>query len=320
MYAQDWNLTIQRQITSSLGLEVAYVGMKATHLQLTQNINQPFVTGGVYGSTKPFPSLPFTSSVIPSQCATTACPLNNINQVNSGGNSNYNALWATVNKHFSRGFEFLASYTYSKSLDYNSLSTGETYIIQNAYNPRGDYGPSEFDARHRFVLSGFYELPFKANRLVAGWQLGIVTQAQTGNPLNPTLAIGPGPGISLTVRPDITGAIQTTGDPTQWFVSKAVFVSPCVGTVCHPGDLGRNAITGPNFLNTDFSVTKNTKITERFTLQFRSEMFDVFNHPNFGNPVLTTTSSSFGKVLSTRFPTGDFGSSRQIQFALKLLF
>jgi hypothetical protein len=320
MYAQDWNLTIQRQITPSLGLEVAYVGLKATHLQLNQNINQPFVTGGVYGSTKPFPSLPFTSSVIPSQCVATACPLNNINQVNSGGNSSYNALWATVNKHFSRGFEFLASYTYSKSLDYNSLSTGETYVIQNAYNPRGDYGPSEFDARHRFVLSGFYELPFKANRLVAGWQLGIVTQAQTGNPLNPTLAIGPGPGISLTVRPDVTGAIQTTGDPSQWFVSKAVFVSPCVGTVCHPGDLGRNAITGPNFLNTDFSVTKNTKITERFTLQFRSEMFDVFNHPNFGNPVLTTTSSSFGKVLSTRFPTGDFGSSRQIQFALKLLF
>jgi hypothetical protein len=73
-------------------------------------------------------------------------------------------------------------------------------------------------------------------------------------------------------------------------------------------------------VNTDFSVTKNTKITERFTLQFRSEMFDVFNHPNFGNPVLTTTSSSFGRIQSTRFPTGDFGSSRQIQFALKLLF
>ncbi len=322
MYAQDWNLTVQRQITSSLGIEVAYVGLKATHLQLTQNINQPFVTGNVYGSTRPFPSLPLTSAVIPAQCAppNLACPFGNINQVNTGGNSNYNALWATVNKHFSRGFEFLASYTYSKSLDYNSLSTGETYVIQNAYNPRGDYGRSEFDARHRFVLSGFYELPFKANRLVAGWQLGIVTQAQTGNPLNPTLAIGPGPGISLTVRPDITGAIQTTGDPSQWFANKAVFVSPGVGTVFHPGDLGRNAITGPNFLNTDFSVTKNTKITERFTLQFRSEMFDVFNHPNFGNPVLTTTSSSFGKVQSTRFPTGDFGSSRQIQFALKLLF
>jgi hypothetical protein len=240
--------------------------------------------------------------------------------VDTGGNSNYNAFWATVNKHFSRGFEFLASYTFSKSLDYNSLSTGESLVLQNAYNPRGDYGRSEFDARHRFVLSGFYELPFKANRLVQGWQLGIVTQAQSGNPLNPTLAIGPGPGISLTVRPDVTGPIQTTGNPSQWFVNKAVFVSPCVAGVCHPGNLGRDSITGPDFVNTDFSVTKNTKITERFTLQFRSEMFDVFNHPNFGNPVLTTTSGSFGRILSTRFPTGDFGSSRQIQFALKLLF
>ena len=322
MYSQDWNLTIQRQITSSLGIEVAYVGMKATHLQFVQNINQPFVTGNVYGSTKPYPSLPLTSSEIPAQCQppNPVCPFGIINQVNSGGNSNYNALWVTLNKHFSRGFQFLASYTYSKSLDYNSLSSAESLVLQNAYNPRGDYGPSEFDARHRFVLSGFYELPFKGNRLVQGWQLGIITQAQSGNPITPTLAIGPGPGISLTVRPDVTGAIQTTGDPSQWFVSKAVFVSPCVAGVCHPGNLGRDSIIGPNFLNTDFSVTKNTKITERFNLQFRTEMFDAFNHPNFGNPVLTTTSGAFGRILGTRVPTGDFGSSRQIQFALKLIF
>ncbi len=89
---------------------------------------------------------------------------------------------------------------------------------------------------------------------------------------------------------------------------------------CHPGTLGRDAITGPGFLNTDFSVTKNTKLTEKFTLQFRGEMFDVFNHPNFGNPVLTATSRSFGVIQGTRFPTGDFGSARQIQFAFKLLF
>jgi len=67
-------------------------------------------------------------------------------------------------------------------------------------------------------------------------------------------------------------------------------------------------------------VTKNTKITERFNLQFRAELFDLFNHPNFGNPVLTTTSAAFGQIQSTRFPTGDFGSSRQVQFALKLQF
>jgi hypothetical protein len=363
MYAQDWNLTIQREVTATLGVEVGYVGLKATHLQLTQNINQPFVTDGFYGSTKPFPTLPLTSPEIPAQCLppNPVCGLNNINQVNSGGNSNYNALWATVTKHISRGLEFLASYTYSKSLDYNSLSTGETYIIQNAYNPRGDYGPSEFDARHRFVLSGFYQFPFQGNRLVSGWQVGIVTQLQSGNPVNPTLAIGPGPGISLTVRPDLLSPVSGTGNPTQYFTNAALcepfagtptgkapavpdcasapnaaFAVPCtfssipttpgganypiIPGSCHPGDLGRNAIVGPDFLNTDFSVTKNTKITEKLTLQFRSEFFDIFNHPNFGNPVLTATSGSFGQIQSTRFPTGDFGSARQIQFALKLMF
>ncbi|HXJ04684.1 MAG TPA: TonB-dependent receptor [Candidatus Acidoferrum sp.] len=364
MYAQDWNLTVQRQLTTTLGLEVAYVGLKATHLQLNQNINQPFVTNGFYGTTKPFPTLPLTSSIIPSFCQPPfpLCGLNNINQVNSGSNSNYNALWVTVTKHFSHGLEFRSSYTYSKSLDYNSLSTGESLVIQNAYNPRGDYGLSEFDARQRFSLSGFYELPFKANRLVSGWQFGVFNQVQSGNPVNPNLAVGPGPGISLTVRPDLLKQVTGTGNPSQYFSNavlcqhfngalqggapaipdcaatpNAAFAIPCtfsdvptapggkvypvIAGTCHPGSLGRNAITGPGFLNTDFSVTKNTKLTERFNLQFRTEMFDVFNHPNFGNPSLVATnSSSFGHIQNTRFPTGDFGSARQIQFALKLIF
>src|SRR3982074_1986753 len=114
----------------------------------------------------------------------------------------------------------------------------------NGYNPRGDYGPSEFDVRHRLVLSGFYQLPFKANRLVAGWEVGTVVQAQTGNPLNPTMSINP--GVSLTVRPNVTGSIKTTGDPADWFGPVATattpaffaseFASPCaVGTTgtCH---------------------------------------------------------------------------------------
>ncbi len=353
-YSQDWNLTIQRQITSSLGLEAAYVGVKGTHLQLNQNINQPFVTNGSYGSTRPFPTLPLTSPVIPAQCTNAAnpCRISNFNQVNSVGNSNYNAVWIKA---------FLASYAYSKALDYNSLSSAESLVLQNAYNPRGDYGLSEYDVRNRFVLSGFYELPFKGNRLVSGWQFGVVQQAQTGSPLTPTLAIGPGAGISLTVRPDLLQHVSGGGDPTAYFSNhtlcepfngtpsgsapsipacattpNAAFAVPCtfssipttagsnnypvVAGTRHPGTLGRDAIIGPGFLDTDFSVTKNTKINERFNLQFRSEFFDIFNQANFGNPVLTLTSSSFGKIQSTRFPTGDFGSARQIQFALLLKF
>jgi len=327
MYAQDWNLSVERQLTASMGLTVAYVGMKGTHEQLVQNVNQPLVTNDIYGSKHPFLSLPSNSPVLPTQCQPpfNPCALGTINEVNSVGNSNYNALWVTLNKHFSRNFEFLTSYTWSKSLDYNSLSTGESIGLQNAYDPRADYGPSEFDARNRWVISGFYELPFKRNRLVEGWQLGIINQVQSGNPINPTLTINP--GVAITARPDITGAVQVTNNPTEWFANKAVFVSPCVAAVppatlptCHPGDLGRDSITGPGFLDTDFSLAKNTKITERFSLEFRAEIFDIFNHPNFGNPVLNVTSGSFGQIQSTRFPVGDFGSARQTQFALKLRF
>jgi len=86
------------------------------------------------------------------------------------------------------------------------------------------------------------------------------------------------------------------------------------------GNLGRNAITGPSFHNTDFSVTKNTLVGERMRVQFRIEFFDIFNHANFGQPGNVVGSANFGRITSTRFPTGESGSSRQLQFALKLLF
>jgi hypothetical protein len=365
MYAQDWNLTIERQLTSSLGLSLAYVGVKGTHLQISENVNQPLVTDGFYGTARPFLTLPLSSPILPAQCAppNLTCTFGNIPEIASPGTSNYNALWATLNKHFSRGFEFLASYTYSKALDDSSVSSGDAVPLQNAYNPHGDYGLSEYDVRNRFVLSGFYELPFKANRLVSGWQLGIVSQAQSGSPITPLLTINTGTGTTLTVRPNQLQRVTPTGNPHQFYnntvlcenyngtptgapittpscatTPNAAFAIPCtfnsVATVpatgapfyavipgsCTPGDMQRDALQGPDFVNTDFSVVKNTKIKERFNLQFRSEFFDIFNHPNFGNPGNTVTASSFGLITSTRFPAGDFGSAREIQFALKLIF
>jgi hypothetical protein len=363
MYSQDWNLTVQHQLTSTMGLEVAYVGMKATHLQMTGNFNQPFVTDGFYDSTRPYITLPLSSPVLPAQCAppNTPCSVGNITRVFSPGNSNYNALWVTLNKHLSNGLEFLAAYTYSHSLDYSSVSSGDAVPVQNVYNPRGDYGSSEFDTRHRVVVSGFYQLPFKGNRFVSGWQLGVVTMAQSGNPITPLLVIGPAPGSSLTVRPDQLLPVSSTNKPGQFYsnatlcepfdgaptggapaipdcatTTNAAFAVPCtfsdipttpggktypiVPGTCHPGSAGRDSLPGPKFVNTDFSIVKNTKLTERLNLQFRTEVFDLFNHPNFGDPTNTATSAAFGKILSTRFPVGDFGSARQIQFALKLLF
>lgn len=311
-YAQDWNLTIQRALTNTLGLQVAYVGSKGTHLQQLLNINQPAVAGGVFS---PGTSAPFANF--------TTIPL-----VIGNGNSNYNALWVTLNKQVTHGFEFLTSYTYSKSLDYSSLD-GPNNFPQDSNNLRSEYGPSDFDARNRFVLSGFYSLPFKGNRAISGWQLAVITQAQSGNPLTVYMSAVGGLFPGATIRPNVTGPIHVTGNPSNWIANPQVFSSPCSSSsgtlVCSPGNEGRNSIIGPDFVDTDFSLIKNTKITERVSAQFRAEAFDIFNHPTFGDPNFiikpTTPAGGLTSVInSTRFPVGDFGSSRQLQLALKLEF
>jgi hypothetical protein len=116
-------------------------------------------------------------------------------------------------------------------------------------------------------------------------------------------------------------ASNSVCDPTVSCTAGAQFALPTAGGV-HFGNMGRNSVTGPDFKNLDFSITKVTKITERVSHEFRFESFDIFNHPNFGNPGLTAQvgSTSFGVIRSTRFPTGDSGSARQLQFGMKLIF
>lgn len=308
LYTQDWNLTIQHALNDTMGVEVAYVGSKSTHLQQVLNLNQPVVSGGFYepfATNAPFPNF------------------SEIEFVTSNGNSNYNGLWLTFHKQVSHGAELLASYTYSKSLDYSSLDFPNR-LPQDGNNLRAEYGPSDFDAHHRVVVSGFYTLPFKGNRAVEGWQFAIISQAQSGNPLTAYMTGVSGLFPGVTIRPDISGRVGVTGNPAQWFTDKTVFSTPCTGSgstlVCAPGNEGRNSFVGPSFVDTDFSLIKDTKITERLNTEFRAEAFDIFNHPNFGNPNLSVGSSTFGTITSTRFPPTDFGSSRQIQLALKLLF
>lgn len=317
-YAQDWNLTIQRQLTNTMGLQVAYVGSKSTHLQQVLNVNQPPVVAGVFS---PLAAEPFTG-------------FNEIEEITSNGNSNYNALWATLSKQVTHGFEFQTTYTYSKSLDYSSLD-GPNALPQDSNDLVNEYGPSDFDARNRFVVSGFYTLPFKGNRLVSGWQFGIVSQAQSGNPLTVYMSGVGGLFTGATVRPNVAGHIEVTGNPSDWIANPSVFTNPCslaTGTlVCSPGNEGRNSVIGPDFVDTDLSMIKDTKITERVNAQFRVEAFDIFNHPSFGDPTFNFPATTNGGTVinpnltssvigSTRFPTGDFGSSRQLQFALKLTF
>ena len=348
-YIQSWNLNVQREVGKGLAVTAGYFGSKGTHLRLSRNLNQTFLNAAL-NPVRPFPALSANSPIGP------GVPLLNITFREGTGNSNYNALWITANKRMTKGLQFNASYTFSKSIDYNSQSS-QGVTVQDSYNLLGDRGLSDFDARHRFVISALYELPFTGNQLKEGWQLSVIEQSQTGNPV--TLLAGnagalPG-GIPAanansltgvaTLRPDIAGPITTstvaaaTGIGVQYFPNLVCDPRPggsCPSgsavilpvsfingkTIYHFGSMGRNVIIGPGFNNTDVSLIKRTKISERQMIEFRWEVFDVFNHANFGQPGRTAQvgSTTFGVITNTRFPTGDSGSSRQMQFALKYKF
>lgn len=299
-YVQSWNLNVQHQIFNTV-LMAGYVGSKGTKLITRRNINQP--NNGL----RPFHALSATSPILPNTA------LGNITEVGSSGNSSYNALWLTATRRLAEGWEFNASYTWSRSIDYTSFSTG-AIVVQNSNNLIGERGLSDFDARHRFVVTSIYELPFKKNQLVAGWQLGVIVQSQSGNPVNIVTSNSTVNGVANTLRPDVAGPVEVFGDVDQWFDTSAFTAVPRFG------NLGRNVIIGPAFNNTDISVIKNTLICERWRVQFRAEVFDVFNHANFGRPGNTVGTPAFGRITSTRFPTGESGSSRQIQFAVKVGF
>ena len=318
-YIQSWNFNIQQQITQSVGMMAGYFGSKGTDLRDGRNINQ-FIPGT---TTRVYPKLSASSPILP------GATLNNLIQTDSGGNSSYNALWLTATKRFAKGLQFDASYTFSKSLDYNSLNSSAV-VAQDSYNIRDSKGLSDFDARHRFVISGIYNLPFHGNRLVEGWEFALITQIQTGNPVNIITTNTTVTG-SATIRPDILGPVPTSLTPAgngnlQYFPSLAC-TTPQPGCLFlaanHPGNLGRNVIIGPGFQDIDLSLVKTTKISERVKLQFRVDAFDLFNHPNFGQPVRTVSTAAgntFGQITNTRFATGDSGSSRQLQLAMKLIF
>jgi hypothetical protein len=298
-YLQSWNFNVQRELFRNLAVLVGYFGSKGTHLISRRNLNQPI--DGV----RPFSTLSQSSSILP------GTNLGNITQVESGGNSSYNALWIKGSQRLARGLQFQASYTWSKSLDYNSFSTGGI-VGQDSYNLKGDRGLSDFDARHRFVFNGIYDLPFRGSRLLDGWQLAAIVQFQSGSPVNVVTNNTTVNGIGNTLRPDVTGPIKIIGSVERWFDTSVFTAVPRFGS------LGRNVVIGPGFNNTDFAIIKNTKVNESFRVQFRAEFFDLFNHANFGAPGNVVGTPSFGQITSTRFPTGESGSSRQIQFAVKI--
>ena len=264
---QTWNVNVERQIGPALGVMAGYFGSKGDRLRITRNINQP--VNGV----RPYPTLSASSPICPGGA------LGNITETDSLGWSHYKGLWLTANERPIRGLQFNASYTLAKSTDTNSLSTA-IIVVQDSNNIADSEGPSDFDVRHRFVINAIYELPFKGNRCVDGWQLAVVTQAQTGSPLNIVTGISTFNGVNNTLRPDLVGDPSIVGSRTQWFnnavcdpriatgagacTSSSVFALPVSANgVFHFGNLGRNAVYGPGFSNTDFSIVKNLALARQ---------------------------------------------------------
>jgi hypothetical protein len=325
-YAESYNLNLQQQLGSGFVMELGYIGSQNKHLRIQRNLNQPNYAPGATTGTRPFATLSTTSTIRPGS------GLGNIAYTDSDGLSNYNALWVVMRKSLSHGIALNSSYTWSRSMDLNSLGSQGGYVLQDNNNPKTNYGPSDFDARNHFVFSGTWNLPFHGDRFKEGWLLANITQLQSGNPLN-VVTTSLYNGVSGTIRPTLVGR-YTTGRRTTLASGNVPFIQ---GTVCATatagctfytqptgfGDLGRNALTGPGFADTDISLEKTTKVLGEAALVLRLDAFDALNHVNFGNPNLTASSSAtstFGQISSTRTAVGDFGSSRQLQFAAKFEF
>ena len=316
-YMQHWNFNIERELGSKSILEVAYVGSKGTKLLTARDINQP------QPQVLP-PGLPFVPRPDPR--------FDDIDLLESRGNSNYHALQTRFQQRLFHGLTSLVSYTWSKSIDDASnffSSAGDPNFPQNSYNVAAERGRSNFDVRHRLSLSYSYALPFGKGRqhlagdgwvshVLSGWETHGIITLQSGRPFTVALLSeldnsGTGRsilGFGANDRPNVAGNPELSNPtPERWF-NTAAFAFPAPGTF---GNAGRNILDGPGFQNVNASLMKNTTLTERLNLQFRAEFFNLFNHPNLNLPDNFLGSPTFGRISSARDP-------RHVQFGLKLLF
>jgi hypothetical protein len=327
---QSFNLNVQHEAGWGTAFSLGYYGSVGRHLRQSLNINQINPSTAARNFTK----LSASSPILP------GATLNqNVTQASSIGQSNYNAMWLNVRKNAGRNFQINATYQYSKSLDLGSVS-GTQFTDSN--RPYLNYAPSDFDTRNRISGNGIYTLPFKANKLVSGYQVSGIIQWQTGNPLN-IVTTSTYTGTSGVQHPTLLQPIQYTkqylsanySNTVYWFAPGGAAGNPG-GTVCTTptaagciyytpatgfGTMGRNGAVGPGFTNYDMSFSKLTNINERFALQLKLDAFDLFNHPSFSNPGTTAQAgATFGVITATRFPVGDLGSSRQLQLSAKVTF
>src|SRR5208337_4539165 len=353
-YTQGWNMTFQYEVARDTTLTIAYVGNNTHHIETFPGANEVTqilpVSGVVSQLHVPYPNFAQGSSYAATE-----------------GSSYYNSLQTSFEKRYSMGLNFLATYTYGRSrsdagdLLNGGVNEGYRAPTMNGFGIQGDYRDADFDIRNVFHISGGYELPFGPGKhfltnaagaekqILGGWSMQWNATMEGGQPI--TIGCIDSTTGNLGCTAFLIPGVNRHGSMTNPFTSQdrhsaslnsAAFTQPCrpgtsTPTGCVPVPAGSIAllgggdtqVSGPGIATFDYSLFKDFQLNERFRLQFRSEFFNILNHPTFmppglgGNGVVsiggstTYNSAYFGDIGATRFPGKD---SRQIQFALKLLF
>ncbi len=312
MYVSQWGLSFQQSLPQHFVDTVSYVGSKGTHLLTTSYVNilDP---------------------------ATHLRPNPNFGQVEYRGNNNdssFQGLQNSLQRSFHHGLLLSANYLWSHEIDNDALGGGDADFPQNVSCSRCDRASGDYDARHVFNANGIFELPFGKGRaylnesgvlqtLFGSWDLTGILTARSGLPVNITVArpaASVPDGNTVNQRPNLLPGVPlvAANQSALAWINPAAFALPQSGNF---GTLGRNALRGPGLWQTDLGLARRLGITEQLQLQFRAEVFNVFNRAQYGAPVSDFSSANFGKILSTvnAGPVGT-GTPRQMQFMLRAEF
>jgi hypothetical protein len=338
---QQWNLTVERQLPSQMLFSLGYVGQHGTHLM----VPMPYFQRRLVGEAGCTAAAALTVTVSGKAVQVCASPylsgnpaLASIAQISgteSNGDQRYDALQSSLSKRFSQGLQFLLSYTYSKTMtnaigyygDGGQAASNSAYW-QNLYNMASEWGPAYFDARHNFVGSYVYALPYGKGRkfgrqasgvvngFLGNWELTGILSLHTGFPFTITSRDQSGTN-SRGAKANCLGPVHYTrgvGLGTSWF-DTSVFAQPSPGTF---GTCANQTVFGPGMRQFDLGMLKDFPITEAKRLEFRAEFVNMSNTPVFNAPSRAQFSTTFGEVLSAQNVNG--AGPRNIQFALKFYF
>jgi hypothetical protein len=326
-YVQQYSFGVQQEVMTNTVLDISYVGNHGVKLPSFRNLNPNTYSFNAQGlpvvGARELSSLGFSGD---------------IQILENLGRSNYNSLQAKFERRLSQGLTLLASYSYGKALtdsvDHlstsgaeNGVDVGEYKEPQDPHNRRAEYGPSEFDIPHRFVLSGVWQVPVGRGRafgknwsrpadlVLGGWEFSPIFTWQGGLPLtiNQTQIVNIGGERRFRPNRIANGTLPSDQRTVDGWFDTSAFV-PLTNATTNQifGNSGVGIIRGPGLVNFDFNLAKDFAVTERVGMQFRAEFFNAFNHANFGVPGVTI-GSGFGQIVSA-------ADARIIQFALKLKF